>query len=134
MTFSPERVRELDQAASAGPWKAGRSDMTSYDMNDGAPFKNVYESRDGGGPVARGLGDDCHANATFIAYAREALPEASREVERLREELEQGVEIIMQLLDLDCRERRRGEPCSTSAIHMDAEKYLRAHLSKARPR
>lgn len=85
-------VRELVEHATAGPWRPGRVDMTSID-EDGTRFKNVYADDKRGGHhhvtgeklpycVARGEGDECHANARLIARARTLIVELADELER----------------------------------------------------
>lgn len=89
------RLEELEKAATPGPWRAGRPDMTSYDGNTGYPFKQVYCDDKRAGTheptgeqlpytVARGEGDECHENAQLIAALRNAAPrllEMAREIE-----------------------------------------------------
>jgi hypothetical protein len=90
-------LEKLCEAATPGPWRAGRADMVSYDGAGGGPFKNVYCDDPRGGvhhvtgdvlpyTVARGEGDkdECRHNAAFIAAARTALPVLIAEVRRLQ--------------------------------------------------
>ena len=78
-----ELLERLHAEATDPPWRAGRSDMTSYGVGDGLAFKNVY------GPnfepelhygkqvpleEARGIGERCHQNAQLIAAMRNAIP------------------------------------------------------------
>jgi hypothetical protein len=93
-----EEAMRLGAEATPGPWKAGRSDMTSYEL-EGGPFKNVYAADERGGVhhvtgetlpyvVARGEGDECHANATLIARARTLLPELADALEAALRKIE----------------------------------------------
>jgi hypothetical protein len=73
--------------ATPGEWRAGRSDMVSYEMGSGEPFKNVYVDDPRGKmhlgerlpkTVARGESIDCVENAQLIAASRNALPDLLR--------------------------------------------------------
>lgn len=86
----------LHAEASAGPWRAGRSDMTSYDGNTGEAFKNVYgpeyekHPRTGADiplTVARGESKRCHANAAWIATIHNAFPSLSARLKELEADL-----------------------------------------------
>lgn len=88
---------EVCERATPGPWRAGRADMVSFD-GTGAAFKNVYVDDPRGGEhlgqqlpytVARGEGDECLANAAFIARARTAWPDTIRALLTSRDETAQ---------------------------------------------
>ena len=86
-------IKARADAATPGPWRAGRSDMTSYGGYDGEPFKNVYGPNKYEHPnipgemvpesVARGETDLCHENAAFIAHARQDIPTLIAVIEKL---------------------------------------------------
>lgn len=79
-----------------GPWRAGRSDMVSYDGNGEGPWKAIYSVElEEGVCVARAFGDgsdeSCIANARLIASAPdllEALEEVTDTTNSLLSELE----------------------------------------------
>ena len=71
-------AKRLDEAATKGPWHAGRSDMVSYVLGDERPFKNVYGPGSPPDDVARAWGERCIETAQFIAFARTALPRLAR--------------------------------------------------------
>jgi hypothetical protein len=84
----------LEQAATPGPWQAGRSDTVSYDSTGDGPYKNVYINGNRRHPVfgdilpdivARGETEHCVANAEFIAASRTAVPALIAEIRRLRD-------------------------------------------------
>lgn len=94
-----EELERLEKAAAAGPWRAGRSDTTSYTGGGLGPYKNVYGPRNEpelhlGHAIpleeAQGWGDHCIENAQLIAAARNALPqllESARRYLELKEAL-----------------------------------------------
>jgi hypothetical protein len=88
MTLDLDKLEALMREATAGPWEAGRSDMTSYDVNTGQPFTNVYGPDDDPRAhrhhvtgdmlppvIARAEGNTCNEDAPLIAAAVNALPE-----------------------------------------------------------
>lgn len=102
--LTKEKLDELEtlaKAATQGGWRAGRSDMQSYDAQTGEPFKNVY------GPnfepelhhgeripveVAKAVGGNCMADAQFIGALHPevalSLIAAARELSDLKSALE----------------------------------------------
>ena len=92
------RLRALLEKATPGPWRSGRSDMTTLSTDEASPFyKNIYVTDPRGGThlghdlpfiVARGQGDEaeCLANAALIVAAVNALPALLDECERLERE------------------------------------------------
>lgn len=88
-------LAELEKRATKGEWSEGRHDATSYDGDGYGPYKNVYVDDPNGKMhlgerlpkiVARGEGEECIENATFIAALRNAFPSILSELERLNEE------------------------------------------------
>jgi hypothetical protein len=89
-----EELEQLEKAAVAGPWRAGRSDTTSYTGGGLGPYKNVYGPRNEpelhlGHAIpleeAQGWGDHCIENAQLIAAARNALPQLIESARRYLE-------------------------------------------------
>lgn len=80
-----DELRRLEQAATKGPWLAGRMDTESYDINGAGPYKNIYSGPHVEDfPVARGESENCRANAALIAAARNSLAGLLDDVETLR--------------------------------------------------
>jgi hypothetical protein len=92
--FDIDELDHLASEATPAPWRAGRSDMTSYDADGSGPFKNVYvdgtERHHVTGEllpdvVARGESERCHANAQLIAALVNAWPAVSKRMRELEE-------------------------------------------------
>jgi hypothetical protein len=91
-----EEIEARVNKATKGPWRAGMSDMLSYDGDGDGPYKQVYVDNPDGrvhmgerlpDVVAKmydALGADCRNNAEFAAHAREDVPWLVSEVRRLR--------------------------------------------------
>lgn len=63
----------LCAGATEGPWRAGRTDMTTYDaMSGDGPYKHVYS--EGGDIPLKGYGPDCVPNAQMAAASRTRWP------------------------------------------------------------
>lgn len=85
-----QAIRERCEAATLGPWRAGRPDMATY--VDGSPSKWVYA---GDKYIAISSGyqiepwEQVIDNAEFIAQARTDIPALLAEVERLQARIAQ---------------------------------------------
>lgn len=113
--MTAERLRELRAKGTQGTWRAGRSDMVSYDAgSDDGPYKNVYVDDPRGGThrgeplpftVARGEQNndtangetECIANAQLIAAAVNALPDLLSHIAELRAENERCKGVLREI-------------------------------------
>jgi len=89
MPIDPAELRRLDEAATKGPWTAGRPDMGT--VVDGFVSKWIYDEKDQYVAVASGRiegeWEEVMANAQLIAYLRNHVAEivaALEENERLK--------------------------------------------------
>ena len=114
-------IKKRAEAATKGPWWERKCHGGAFDVMahfaDGSPMvlcaRNAFEE----------IQQECHANADFIAHAREDIPALISEVERLRRAVSIGVESLTKIWD-----NRGGLPGDIVGICAETREILQEAL------